>query len=103
MIYIYAAALVIVSFFYLFVCVNEHGDGCMAKTKVLVTVKFPDKLRAGAEKICGKCFVNAIDRTVHYICNERNPIVQCMYFFCDFGGFYVYVTEGFQYMPNKYM
>ena len=100
MIYLYAAVLVTVSFFYLFVCVNEHADTCLARTKVVVTVKFPNALRSGAEKLCGKCFVRAIDRTAHYVCHERNPIVQIMYFACAGGGFYVYVTEGFPNMPN---
>ena len=75
MIWAYAFLLVTISFFYLFVCVNEHGDGFLARSKVLVTKKFPDKLREIAAKICGQRFVNLIDRTAHYICFEPNPLV----------------------------
>ena len=44
MIYIYAAILVTVAFFYLFVCVNEHGDGYLAKAKVIFAIKLPEKM-----------------------------------------------------------
>ena len=103
MLYAFAFVLLTVSFFYLFVCVNEHGTGNLAKLKILVTQKFPGLLRAVAKRICGECFVRAIDRTAHYICFEPNPLVQLMYFACAFGGFYVYVTEGFPHIPNKYV
>jgi len=54
-------------------------------------------------KICGERFVYAIDRVARYICFEPNPLVQLMYFLCAFGGFYIYVTEGFPHVPNKYL
>ena len=103
MIYVYGSILITVAFFYLFVCVNEHGDGRLARTKIFFTVTVPEMTLNLTEKIFGKCCVRGIKRTAHYICNERNPIVQVMYFTCAGGGFYVYVTEGFQYIPNKYM
>ena len=93
--------LLSVSFLYLFVCVDERGTGCCAKMKIFFWQTLPDTLKAIARKICGDKFVWLIDRTAHYICYENNPFVQIIYFACAFGGFYVYVRDGFPHLPNK--
>lgn len=96
----YAVSLISIAFFYLFVCVDERGNGCLAKTKVFFWQTIPNTLRQIARKICGEGFVRLIERLINYVCNERNPFVQILYFICAFGGFYVYVTEGFPKIPN---
>jgi len=103
MIWAVAFILFSVSFLYLFVCVDEHGKGVLAKMKIFLYKKMPENLKAIAAKICGQKFVKFLERVAHYICHEANPIVQVMYFFCAFGGFYVYVTEAFPLVPNPYV
>lgn len=97
----YIFILLSVAFLYLFVCVDEHGKGYLAKTKILFWQTIPNMFRSIAKKCCGETFVRLIDRLIKYICNERNPFVQILYCVCAFGGFYVYVTEGFPNIPNK--
>ena len=96
----YVFVLLSVAFFYLFVCVDEHGTGFMAKSKRFFWFTLPELLKKAAGKICGRRFVMMIERFAHYICHEPNPVVQIIYFICAFGGFYIYVTEGFVHMPN---
>lgn len=72
----------------------------MAKMKVFFWKTMPDFLKKVASKICGQRFVRVIERIAHYICYEPNPFVQIIYFVCAFGGFYVYVTQGFVHIPN---
>jgi hypothetical protein len=45
--------LITVSFFYLFVCVDSHGKGCLAKTKYFLFTQFPDGLRWIGRKTFG--------------------------------------------------
>ena len=42
-----------VSFLYLFVCVDEHGGGVLAKMKIFLYKKMPENLKSIAAKICG--------------------------------------------------
>ena len=71
----YAFTLISVAFLYLFVCVDERGTGCLAKTKVLFWYRMPEMLKSIAHKICGDRFVRLIERVIRYVCNERNPFV----------------------------
>ena len=89
-----------VAFLYLFVCVDERGTGYLAKMKIFFWQTVPNTLRAIGKKVCGAKFVWLIDRIAHYICYENNPFVQIIYFACAFGGFYVYVRDGFPLIPN---
>ena len=84
--------LLSVAFFYLFVCVDEKGAGCLAKAKIFFWRSFPTFLKAVGTRICGARFVRAIERLSRYVCYEPNPLVQILYFVCAGGGFYVYVT-----------
>ena len=96
----YVFILLSVAFLYIFVCVDEHGEGCMAKLKIFFWKTLPAFMLKAAGRICGQRFVWMIERISHYICYEPNPFVQIIYFVCAFGGFYVYVTKGFIHMPN---
>lgn len=75
----------------------------MAKMRNFFWDSLPNFLRSIAKKICGDCFVKAIDRTARYICYEPNPLVQIAYLVFAIGGFYIYVTEGFKHIPNAYL
>ena len=97
----YVFILLSVSFLYLFVCVDERQNGCLAKTKIFFWKTIPDAMKAVGRKICGERFVWAIERFSRYVCYEPNPLVQLIYFGCAFGGFYVYVVEGFPHIPNS--
>ena len=98
---VYLSTLLTVAFLYLFVCVDDQGDGIMARTKRFFWDWCPNAMMGGLEKLCGKKVRRFIERLARYICYEPNPIVQIIYFVCAFGGFYVYVTEGFKHLPNK--
>lgn len=97
----WALILCSIGFLYFFVCVNEHGTGCMAKTKRFFWITVPETGLAIVEKTCGQKMVWVIQRTARYICYEPNPFVQIIYFICAFGGFYIYVRDGFPLFPNK--
>lgn len=97
----YLFSLLSIAFFYLFVCVNERATGCLPRVKIFLWQTFPDVLKKFARKTCGERFVKLIERLAIYICHSRNPFVQIIYFVCAFGGFYVYVTQGFPKIPNN--
>ena len=99
----FAACLITIAFFYLFVCVDSYGTGPLPKIKRFLFETFPEGLRACGRKICGERFVNFLDASARYVCFEPNPLVQIVYFVCAFGGFYVYVEEGFPRIPNQFM
>ena len=103
MLELFAFVLISVSFFYLFVCVDSYGTGPLSKIKNVLFEKLPEGLRVIGRKICGVRFVNFIDASARYVCFEPNPIVQIVYFVCAFGGFYIYIEEGFSRLPNQYL
>ena len=103
MLELFAIILVTVAFFYLFVCVDSYGKGALPKIKRFLFETLPNTLRAIGTKICGKRAVKCVDGTARYICYEPNPLVQIVYFVCAFGGFYVYVQDGFPRVPNKHV
>ena len=72
---VFAYSLLIVSFLYLFACVDPNGNGILAKMRNFFWDSLPNFLRTVARKICGECFVNGIDRVARYICYEPNPLV----------------------------
>ena len=53
----YLAILLMISFFYLFVCVNEHGTGCLPKTKILLWRTLPNVMRGYGRRTCGEKFI----------------------------------------------
>lgn len=97
----YAIILLSVAFLYLFVCVDERGTGVLAKLKVLFWHMLPEMLKKVARRICGHTFVTLVERLANYICHKPNPLVQIVYFICAFGGFYIYVRDGFKHLPNE--
>ena len=96
----YATILLSVAFLYLFICVDDEGSGPLSIAKRFFWKTVPKALKWLATKTCGKRFVWIIERIFRYICYEPNPIVQIVYFICAFGGFYIYITEGFIHLPN---
>ena len=103
MLELFAIGLLVVAFLYLLVCVDPHGTGVLPKIKVFFFETLPSSLRAIGTKICGKRVVKCVDGSARYICYERNPLVQIVYFVCAFGGFFVYVQDGFPRVPNKHV
>ena len=99
----FGTILVVVAFFYLLVCVDDHNAGCLSTIKRLATKALPDAMRNFGKKVCGDRAVGVVDRIISYICFEANPIVQLVYFACAFGGFYIYVFYGFHHLPNAYV
>ena len=97
----YILILVSVAFLYLFVCVDGNDSGILGSIKCFFWETLPNGLKKVAARICGETFVRVVERVARYICFEPNPLVQVIYFVCAFGGFYVYVTEGFPHIPNK--
>ena len=99
----FGIVLVVVSFFYLLVCIDDRNAGCLSTLKKIMTTHLPNAIRAGGKRICGERAVGLVDRIINYICFEANPIVQLIYFACAFGGFYIYVFYGFKHVPNEYL
>ena len=97
----YVSLLLSVAFLYLFVCVDGNGNGVLAMAKRFFWNTVPNTIMATVGKVCGQRVVRLIERLIRYICWEPNPLVQIIYFACAFGGFYVYVTEGFPHLPNS--
>ena len=99
----YVFILTFIAFLYCFTCVDESGTDAKSEIKRIIFNKFPKALKSITTRICGRHFVWVIERIFKYICYEPNPIVQIAYFICAFGGFYVYVKEGFPQIPNERM
>lgn len=102
MIDVWIFLLVLVSFIYLFVCVDSHGGGIMAKIKNFLFNTAPEGLKRGGRKVCGDRFVSAIEGLITYVCFTANPIVQILYLVLAFGGFYCYVSYGFIHLPGPH-
>ena len=96
----YIFTLLSVAFLYLFVCVDSTADGILPRMKVFLYETVPNLIKKGVAKICGERVVRFIERMIRYVVHEPNPLVQIIYCVCAFGGFYVYVTEGFVHLPN---
>ena len=103
MLELFALILISVSFFYLFVCVDSYGTGTLSAIKRVLFEKFPNCLRAVGKMTCGERCVKFVEASAYWVCFEPNPLVQVVYFVCAFGGFYVYVDEGFPKVPNQYI
>ena len=71
----YGTTLVAIAFLYLFACVNARGTGFLARSKVFFWYTLPYYLKAVAMRICGAGFVRLVERLLHYICYEPNPLV----------------------------
>jgi hypothetical protein len=56
--------LVIISFFYLFVCVDGNSGSFLAKIKIFLFKTFPDILRSNGRRYCGDRFVDTIEGLV---------------------------------------
>ena len=60
--------LIVVSFFYLFICVDPYSDSVLAKTRNFLFKKLPAMLRHYGRMTLGDTFVRTIDGLVTYLC-----------------------------------
>ena len=95
--------MLVVSFFYLFVCVDINGTGILGGMKRFLFIKLPDGLRWLGRKTLGDVFVKMVEAFAHYLCYKANPLVQIIYVACAGGGFYIYVLVGFPLIPSPYI
>lgn len=56
-----------VSFFYLFVCVNEYSNTCLGATKRVLFYWLPANIKIGVTKVCGDRVVKIADRIQNYL------------------------------------
>ena len=91
--------LCLVTFFYLFVCVDETKPGILATMKIFLWFTLPDFFKSIAQKTCGTCAVRIIEGINRKMCSERNLIVPTLYVICAGGGFVLYVLYGFTRIP----
>ena len=91
--------LCLVTFFYLFVCVDETKPGILATMKVFLWFTLPGYVMSFAQKTCGSCAVRIIEGVARTMCTERNLIVPAMYVLFTVGGFSLYVLYGFTRIP----
>ena len=99
-----AGGLLMISFLYCFVFVDEKGKGYMAMGKRLLYKKIPAACKSAIEKVPGgSTLVWFLERSQRYICFEANPAIQFFYLALAVGGYYLYVVYGFQHVPNSYL
>ena len=94
--------IVLVAFFYLFVCVDGSKKGILADLKRVLFERFPNTLKIAGRATCGNWFVEKIEKLANYICYQANPCVQICYLLLVILGFYIYIRDGFTKLPNSY-
>ena len=67
--------LITASFFYLFIAVDAHGEGILAKTRNFLFTTLPSKLRVNGRRFCGDMVIDLIERIITYVCFSNNPII----------------------------
>ena len=103
LVYFWLFTLSIITVLYLFVCVDGHQTGCLAKMKRFLFSSLPNILRGAGRRMCGAWLVDSIDAVADYLCYQANPIVQVIYLVCAVGGYATYVRYGFCHMPGPYI
>ena len=73
--YFFIVIILIVAFFYLFVCVDGNKKGPLAAMKRILFETLTFALVKVGRMTCGDRFVKAVEKIMHYICFEPNPIV----------------------------
>ena len=68
LVYFWFGVLLVITFLYLFVCVDGHGGGCLARVKKFLFTEMPDLLRNIGRRICGNWVVDGIDAIANYLC-----------------------------------
>ena len=94
--------LVLVTFFYLFVCVDGNKRGILPDLKKVLFERFPNYLKKTGRATCGNWFVDKIEKFANYICYQANPCVQIFYLALVIFGFYIYIRDGYTKLPNEY-
>ena len=100
--YFFIVIIFLVAFFYLFVCVDGNKPGLLATIKNFLFETFPTALVRGGRMTCGDRFVETVERILHYICFETNPIVMILYLMLAIIGFLIYIRDGFSMLPGPY-
>jgi len=73
--YLFIVIIFVVAFFYLFVCVDGNKKGPLSAMKRILFETLPNALVRFGRMTCGDRFVNAVEKVMHYICFEPNPLV----------------------------
>ena len=101
-VYLFIVILVVVAFYYLFLCVDGNKPGILATIKRFLFDAIPTALAKFGRATCGNFFVDFIEKIAHYVCFETNPIVMIIYLVLAIAGFYIYVRDGYSMLPGPY-
>lgn len=94
----------VVTFLYLMVWIDPHGDGILARIRRFFFKTVPAFLKKWGIVFFGPTVVGGIERVFMYWCYERNPAVQIFYLLLMNIGYYYYYTQGLSpLVPNRYI
>ena len=91
------------SAFFLLMCVNPYGTGILSRMSHFLQITVPALASRLTDRVCGARFAPAFAYYCSYIFKKPNPAFQLLYLVLSVGGFYVYVTYGFIYLPNPFL
>lgn len=82
---------------------KPDGNSLFDRLYRLICIQGPRAVKKVLEKCCGKRAPAALDWLWNYLCYTSNPLVQIFYLCIVVGGFMVFVNNGFQHLPNRYV
>lgn len=88
---------------FILLCVSPEGTGFLSKVSRFLLYTVPDVGYSLVLKVFGERLTNGVQKAVHYVIAEPNPIFQFVYLLLSIGGYVVYVFYGFPYIPNPYV
>ena len=91
------------SAFFLLMCVNPYGTGVLSRLSRFLQITLPAWASGLTDRVCGPRFAPAVTYYCSYIFKKPNPSFQIIYLLLSLGGFYIYVTYGFVFLPNPYI
>lgn len=94
--------VVISSFFFILVCVDPNGTGCLSKLSRFFYYTIPDQLRNIGTRLLGADRIEKLAYYGMYVFRKPNPVFQILYLSLSLGGYTIFALEGFPMLPCIY-
>ena len=91
------------SLLFILLCVSPYGSGPIASLSRVFYVHIPNFCSSIANRLLGPQGSDRIKYYTLYIFTEPNPFFQLVYLALSLGGYSIYYTYGFPYIPNPYV
>ena len=78
------------------------GSRWIDRLNRFITVSGPSRVMNGIGMAFGKSAIGKIERLMHYVVNEPNPLTMILYLVLAVGGYIAFVVSGYPHLDNTY-